>query len=399
MVLLAVAAFASQAMVRVLDTVLPQISADFMVSVGAASIVVTIYALAHGAFVFVAGPIGDRFGKVHVVAVACALSAVIVLIGAQAQSLSSLTIARFASGMTVAMIVPLGLAFVGDSVPDGIRQEVLARFMSGQILGQLFGQAAGGIIADWIGWRGIFLVLAMGFALVALALGWRLRNQPLPTRAAPASFWGGYCTVFGNPWARIVLLAVFLEGFFSFGVFAFVGSDLNARLGLNLTSVGAIVALFAVGGLVYGAMARVLLSLFCPVKLAVGGGTLIGCGFLMLGAQTQWWSAPAAVAAIGLGFYMLHSVLLTNATRMCPQVRATAVATFGASLYLGQTAGVALSGSIVDSSGAQPIFLAAGILMPVTAAWFAFCLHRRFCINVSGSRSTTLLPATGLAPE
>jgi predicted MFS family arabinose efflux permease len=337
-----------------------------------------------------------------VVAVACALSAVLVVFCALAQSLSGLALARFASGLTVAMIVPLGLAFVGDAVPDGIRQEVLARFMSGQILGQLFGQAAGGIISDWIGWRGIFVVLALAFAIVAAALGWQLRNRPLDVpaaKAAPRSFWAGYGAVFGNPWARIVLLGVFLEGFFSFGVFAFVGSDLNSRLGLSLSSVGAIVALFAVGGRLYGAMARALLKLFCPVKLVVCGGSLIGCGFLVLAVQTQWWSAPAAVTAIGVGFYMLHSVLLTNATQMCPRVRATAVATFGGSLYLGQTAGVALSGAVVDGFGAQAIFLAAGVFMPVTAAWFAFRLHRRFCINVPESRSRTPLPVAELAQQ
>ena len=40
---LAVAAFAAQAMVRVTDSLLPQIAADFHTTVGAASIVVTIY--------------------------------------------------------------------------------------------------------------------------------------------------------------------------------------------------------------------------------------------------------------------------------------------------------------------------------------------------------------------
>ena len=60
--LLAFAAFAS-GLVRVSDPLLPQIAADFAVSVGAASIVVTAYALTHGSMQFVTGPIGDRFGK------------------------------------------------------------------------------------------------------------------------------------------------------------------------------------------------------------------------------------------------------------------------------------------------------------------------------------------------
>lgn len=37
-------------MVRAADTLLPQIAADFGITVGAASIVVTVYALTHGTF-------------------------------------------------------------------------------------------------------------------------------------------------------------------------------------------------------------------------------------------------------------------------------------------------------------------------------------------------------------
>src|SRR5690349_24834467 len=67
---LAVASFASQALVRAADTLLPQIAADFAISVGAASIVITAYALTHGSVQFVTGPIADRFGKYPAVALA-----------------------------------------------------------------------------------------------------------------------------------------------------------------------------------------------------------------------------------------------------------------------------------------------------------------------------------------
>ena len=70
--LLAVASFASQSMVRVSDSLLPQISTDMGVSVGAASIVVTAYALAHGSVQLVIGPVGDRFGKYACIIAACA---------------------------------------------------------------------------------------------------------------------------------------------------------------------------------------------------------------------------------------------------------------------------------------------------------------------------------------
>ena len=73
--LLAVAGFASQAQVRVMDSLLPQIAADLHTTVGAAAMVVTAYAVTHGSIQLVIGPVGDRFGKYRTVAVACAPSA------------------------------------------------------------------------------------------------------------------------------------------------------------------------------------------------------------------------------------------------------------------------------------------------------------------------------------
>ncbi len=72
--LLAIAAFAAQAMVRVTNSLLPQIAVDLNVTVGAASVVVTVYLLAHGSVQLVIGPIGDRFGKYLCAGIAAAAS-------------------------------------------------------------------------------------------------------------------------------------------------------------------------------------------------------------------------------------------------------------------------------------------------------------------------------------
>ena len=153
---LTLASFASQAMVRSVDTLLPQIATDFDTTVGTASIVVTAYAITHGTVQLVIGPTADRFGKYRSIAIACALSAITVALCGLASSLGILALARLASGMTAAWILPLALAFIGDTVPYEQRQHVLGRFMAGQIIGQMTGQAAGGILGDLFGWRMVF---------------------------------------------------------------------------------------------------------------------------------------------------------------------------------------------------------------------------------------------------
>ena len=380
--LLAVSSFATQAMVRVTDSLLPQIAADFEVTVGAAAIVVTAYAVMHGTTQLVIGPIGDKFGKYRTVTFAVAVASVLVFLCGMAGSLDMLALARLASGAFAGWIIPLGMAYVGDVTPYEKRQQVLGTYLSGQIMGQLFGQAMGGVLGDLIGWRGVFFLLAGIFALSAVALLYELKTNPV-TRWGHGADRGGrsliadYGVVLKDPWARLICLFAFLESVAMWGPFAFVGADLHLRFGLSYTMVGLIVGMFAIGGLIYSTSVRRLVGWLGQTGLAITGGVLLAAAFLTLAMQQVWWSAPVAVCGIGLGFYMLHNTLQTNATQMTPHARGTAVALFSSALYLGQTAGVAISAPVIDHWGAAPIFIFAAVALLGLGCWFAHLLGRR----------------------
>lgn len=380
--LLAVAGFAAQAMVRSTDSLLPQIAADLQVSVGATSIVVTAYLLAHGSVQLVIGPIGDRFGKYFCVAIAAAFSTTMVVACGLASSLPILVAARLACGLATGWIVPFALAFVGDVIPYERRQQVLGRFLSGQILGQMFGQAAGGVLGDYFGWRNVFFILAALLATATFGLFYELWRNPI-TRVGHASarpgggFVADYSMVLRSPWARTVIAVGFIEAAALFGAFTYVGADLHLRFGVNFALVGLFVGTFAVGGLIYSISVRVLFDRFGPVGLASGGGIVLAVAFVILAAEPHYWMAPIAITLTGLGYYMLHNTLQTNETQMTPQARGTAVAIFSSALYLGQTAGVAAGGVVFDRFTAVPLFLAAAAVLLGLAFWFARQLKRR----------------------
>ena len=379
---LAIAAFAAQAMVRVTDSLLPQIAADLDVTVGATAIVVTIYLLAHGSVQLVIGPIGDRFGKYLCVALAATVSTAMVAMCGLAPSLPLLVAARLGSGLATGGIIPLAMAFVGDVIPYERRQQVLGSFLSGQILGQLFGQAAGGVLGDLFGWRNVFFLLAGLLAVATVGLFVELWRNPI-THASNApvqkerGFVAGYVAVLRSPWARTIIVVAFIEFAMMFGAFTYVGADLHLRFGVNFTLVGLFVSTFAIGGLIYSLSVRMLINRLGPIGLAAVGGALMALAYVMLAFETNYWIAPAAITASGLGFYMLHNTLQTNATQMTPEARGTAVAIFSSSLYLGQTAGVAIGGLIFDRFTAVPMFLTAAVCLLALGVWFSRQLIRR----------------------
>ena len=64
------AAFASMAAMRVCDPMLVTLSQEFAVTTGDASAVVAAFAVAYGVLQLFYGPLGDRIGKLRVIAAA-----------------------------------------------------------------------------------------------------------------------------------------------------------------------------------------------------------------------------------------------------------------------------------------------------------------------------------------
>lgn len=374
--LLSLAGFASQAMVRVSDSLLPQIATDLTVTIGAASIVIISYGLAHGTVQLFAGEIGDRFGKYYSVAGLSAIAAAATVLCGLAASLSELVVYRLLCGLAAGCIIPLAMAYIGDVVPYDQRQPVLARYLTGQISGLLFGQVAGGVLGDLFGWRNVFFILGGIFALAAAALIAELAVNPA-TRAssARAERKGGliaeYRIVLSSPWARFITICVFVEAALLYAVLSFIGADLHLRFGLSFTMVGLVVGCFAIGGLIYTFAVRMLVNRLGQIGLVITGGALVSIGFLTLSFQPVWWLAPIATTLIGLGFYMVHNTFQTNATQMAPQARATALAIFSSALYMGITAGVAAAAPVVDRFTAVPVFLTSAIGFPLLCMVFA----------------------------
>jgi hypothetical protein len=79
------------------------------------------------------------------------------------------------------------------------------------------------------------------------------------TRRRGSVRWRATKIVLRNPWARIMLLVVGLEGALFQGIFPFVSADLHLRFGLSFTAIGLIIGVFATGGLIYAATVKPLM--------------------------------------------------------------------------------------------------------------------------------------------
>jgi predicted MFS family arabinose efflux permease len=374
--LLGAAAFLSSAGARIVDPLLHAIATDFSVSVPDLWVVIAAFTLPYGLNQLVLGPVGDRFGKLRVMLGALVGYALFTGACALASDLAGLAVLRACAGAASAGLIPVGMAYIGDAVPYDQRQVTLSKFLTGIVLAQTLAGPVGGVFGQYVGWRGVFLVLASLAVLVAAAFAVRIRS--LPDRRSPGRMFNpeNYVRMARHRTGRLVLLAATLDGAMFVGCFPYLAPYLHEHFGLSYAQVGLILACFGLGAWSYTRLARRLLARLGEGGLALAGGLLMAAALATAVASGRWWLFVPVELALGLGFFMLHSVLQARATEMLPQARATAVATFACLLFLGQSVGALLVGAAIARFGYPTAFLLDSGGIVLLAVWLARMLQR-----------------------
>jgi len=138
--LLSACCFVSMASMRVCDSLLLALQSQFGGTMQHAAEAISAFALAYGVMQLVFGPLGDRLGKVRVIAwatLACTLGN---LGAALSVHMGQLVAARVLSGAAAAGIVPLTMAWIGDTVRYELRTEILACLLGATVFGMIAGQ-------------------------------------------------------------------------------------------------------------------------------------------------------------------------------------------------------------------------------------------------------------------
>lgn len=367
--LLGLAAFGSMASMRVCDPMLGTLSHDFDVSTGEASRVIAAFAVAYGVLQLFYGPLGDRLGKIRVINLATAGCAVFSALTALAPSLDVLVLSRAAMGGAAAGIIPLSMAWIGDQVGYEQRQATLGRFMGATVTGMMAGQWFGGVASDYLGWRMAFGLLSVLFAVAAFTLyrktgAQRAAHARAVSQTTPVPWRRSFhatLALLRLPRVRWVVSVTAIEGALAFGTLAFVPSRLVSTLGFSPSKAGGVMMLYGVGGLLYSQFVTRWLRLLGERGLALLGGCLIAVSLWALAFVPQAAVAVSACFLAGLGFYMLHNTLQTQATQMAPHARGSAVTLFACLLFLGQSLGVLVVGRTVDHGGLPAAMAVAGL--------------------------------------
>jgi len=371
------AAFLVSADARVIDPLLTIIATEFRVPQESAALTISAYALPYGLCQLFYGPLGDRVGKLRVMAGVMALFALGTAACALVPNLWTFVALRFLTGVVAAAVIPLSLSYIGDTFPYATRQSALGRFMSALMLGQILSATLGGIFGEHLNWRGIF-VLFGGAGFVAAALLMREAKRYPEHHTERRLSLAPFVDLWRLPFGRLILTSVFVEGFLVFGGLAYLAASMLERFTfLGPSDVGLMLAGYGLGGLCYSATVRRLVPRIGERGTLLVGGSLLCTAYMVIGLLQTWWLFIPGMILYGMGYFTMHGTLQTRATELNPRARASAISLFAFMFFLGQGTGPIAMGQAIRFTGYGPSFAAAGVGVLLLALWVRAQLARQ----------------------
>lgn len=347
---------------RVVAPLLPTIARDFDTSVGTAGWLVSAYMLPYGLCQLVYGPIADRVGKVRVVTHAMIAFSVGTALCGAFPSFGTMVTMRALTGAAAAALIPLTIAYIGDTVPYGQRQAALAMLMASSGAAQAFSTSIGGMIAAVAPWRLAFPVLgAMAGVSTAFLYANRMHEIRIPREAdSPPPRYRDALRARG----MLTLLAlVAIEGALYISGFSFLSGLVAQRFGFSPLQIGLLMSLTGVAQLISARLLPRLLRRTRERSLLLGGGAAMALAYLICARAGSWPWIAVGCLLLGSGFSLCHTTLQTRATELLPSGRGTALALFAFSLFSGNALGTVGAGYAVDSLGYGITFGGLGIMM------------------------------------
>jgi YNFM family putative membrane transporter len=219
----------------------------------------------------------------------------------------------------------------------------------------VLGQAIGGVLAQVLSWRVIFVVIGV----VGLGLSVTMWVFAAPRPSGERRKRGSFPAIFGAD--RPLFLVAVAETFLFLGTFPFAASPLIEEHGVSYGLVGALSTLFAIGSV---GTSRLLPRFAAGTSDSTRfrcGTTIMSAGFALLATGPGPELFGLAVFIFGVGFTLAHSTLQARTTEVSPATRGVAVSLFAGLANVGSALGTFAAGAIIDASGFGAAFVVATV--------------------------------------
>jgi predicted MFS family arabinose efflux permease len=308
--------------------------------------------LASGIVVALGAPLFAAFTNTidrrRLLAFSMALYVVTHAAAALAPSFEFLMATRFAMAIAAAIFTPQAAATVGALLASERRSSAITMIFIGWSLATVGGMPLGGFVADTLGWRAAFWVVAAMSAVAAVAV-WL--TVPGNVRIAPlnATSW---TQVLKSKALMTVLLVTVLNGTGQFTLFTYLNPSLKDSLGAGTALLTFVLAWYGISATFGNVLAARFVSRIGPARVVLLTLLAMAAGLAVWGACAGTLAVVLLASTIwGLGAFATNSVQQARLAGIAPELTSASIALNTSAIYFGQAAGSGIGGMLIGAGG------------------------------------------------
>ena len=303
----------------VVGAVGPQLKAYFHIGNAGLGVVASAFAVTGALAAVPAGSLVDGRDRVRLLRLALLLWAVAMVAGGGAVYLWWLIAARVVLGALAAVARPAAASLIGDLYRTSERSRAMGAVDVGELVGTGLGLLIAAAGATFLGWRGVFWILAAAGAVLALVAR-RVREPRRRRRSRHVPLVEAFREVLRSRTIVVVIVANSVGYFFFAGVRTFAVTFAAKHYGVSERVADLLVVLLGVGaiaGLLLGGRIGDRLATSGPTsrRLVFAAGAFVAAVVLYAGALV----VPSLALAMPL--YIVGSGALTLATPVLDAIR------------------------------------------------------------------------------
>jgi predicted MFS family arabinose efflux permease len=297
---------------------IPHLSVAFGVSEQLIGLIVPTYMIPYGLSTLFYGLLSDRLGRRHIIYLSLSAFTVLTLLTATAHSAQQMLVWRFLTGLGASGIVPLALASVGNMFPPERRGRPLGWLFGAMAGGMAFGSSFGVMLRPYIGWRMLFVGVAVAVmpTFFALPKFKSLLDQGSKSTISVAETLEGYRGLLNNARGLRTYATVLVNSLFHSGVYTWLGVYFVRRYHLREIGIGIALLGYGVPGFLFGPVIGRWADRWGRRWMIPLGLVIASLSVATLILNIPLVEAAVAVALLSLGYDMTQPLLAGIVTQL-----------------------------------------------------------------------------------
>ncbi len=372
---------------QVVFSIFPALQRDIGFSNAQLGLIGTIFVWVYSLCNPLVGKLADTVSRTRLIVASILLWSVATLATGFAGSVEVFLACRAVMGVTEAMYVPPALGVIGTLHSGLTRSRALALHGSAQFAGIIVGSSFGGYMADGVGWRWAFYILAAVGVCYAPVLWWVLRpvSQEVAVRgdAPPAS------DMARNGCYLALSFAFFALCIMLWMIYAWMPTHLYEKMGLSMKAAGVTATFWVQVGSVSGILLGGALGDWGSRRWPAARFGIICVGLVCCSPLAYLAMATSSITAFkvfAFGFGFTAGWMMGNTFAASYDVTPRAHYGIGAgtlNMVGGISGGAAIyaAGRLKDTMGIHGLMFWGAALAVVSAVVLAWTVWRRFDID------------------